>query len=168
MSPPIPVPPLLKGISTNPVESVPLGSMSVGDIQKLLDKRLVSLNSEWKDMGYKKHVPGVLTLHKRNHARWLSIVKKIHQWIYSWMKPGYVEDEFEYQISKILLMQFISSAPVLVAAEGKLFIILRILKWLRGYVYTYEGLYLLYLRKRTRTFYTAHSSAHEVRFISYF
>ena len=38
MSPPIPVPPLLKGISTN-LESAPLGSMSVGDIQKLLDER---------------------------------------------------------------------------------------------------------------------------------
>ena len=120
------------------------------------------------NMGYKKHVPGVMTLHKRNHACWLGIVRKIHQWIYSWMKPGYVEDQFEYQISKILLMQFISSAPVLVAAEGKLFLIIRILKWLRGYVFAYEELYLLYLRKRTRTFYTAHSSAHEVRFISYF
>ena len=113
-------------------------------------------------MGYKKHVPGVNTLAERNRSRWVSGSRKIHQWIYSWMKPGYVEDECEYQISKNLLMQFVSSAPVLIAVEGTLFIVLRILKWLRSYVYVYEGLYLFYLRKRVRTFYTAHSSAHEV------
>ena len=82
--------------------------------------------------------------------------------VYSWMKPRYVEAEYEYLISKMLLMQFISSGPVLMAAEGKLFIIVRILKWLRGYVYAHESLYLYYLRKTTRIFFTAHSSAHEV------
>ena len=81
------------------------------------------------------------------------------------MKPGYVGDEFEYQISRIVLMQFICSTPVLAAAEGKLFIVLRILKFLRGYVYAHEGLYLYYLRKRLRTFFTSHSSAHEVSFV---
>ena len=64
-------------------------------------------------MGWKKHVPGATTLLKRSQDKWLMIVRKIHKWIYSWMKPGYVEDMFEYQISKKLLMQFISSAPVL-------------------------------------------------------
>ena len=115
-------------------------------------------------MSWKKHVPGATTLLKRSQDKWLMVVRKIHKWIYSWMKPGYVEDMFEYQISKILLMQFISSAPVLAAAEGKLFIILRILRFLRGYVYPHESLYLYFLRKRIRTFFTAHSSPHEVCF----
>ena len=38
----------MEGICGNPVDTVPLASMSVGDIQKLLDERLVSLTSEWK------------------------------------------------------------------------------------------------------------------------
>ena len=113
-------------------------------------------------MGYKKHVPSANTLWPRNQGTWLCVVREIHPWIYSWMKPGYVEDEDEYHISKILLMQFVSSAPVLIAAEGKLFLIIRILKWLRGYVFVHQDLYLYYPRKKQLTFFTAHSSAHEV------
>ena len=41
-------------------------------------------------MGWKKHVPGATTLLKHSQDKWLMIVRKIHKWIYSWMKPGYV------------------------------------------------------------------------------
>jgi len=88
--------------------------------------------------------------------------KKIHQWIYSWMKPGYVEDEMEYKISKFLLMQFICSAAVLIAAEGQTHMIVKILRFLRGYVFDKEHTYLYYLRKLILTMFTGHSSAHEV------
>ena len=113
-------------------------------------------------MGYLKHVPGIKSVKKHNQARWSSVVKKIHQWIYSWMKPGYVEDEMEYKISKFLLMQFICSAPVLIAAEGQTHMIVKILRFLRGYVFDKEHTYLYYLRKFILTMFTGHSSAHEV------
>ena len=113
-------------------------------------------------MGYLKHVPGINAVKKKNQARWSSVVKKIHQWIYSWMKPGYVEDEMEYKISKFLLMQFICSAPVLIAAEGQTYMIVKILRFLRGYVFDKEHTYLYYLRKLILTMFTGHSSSHEV------
>ena len=84
------------------------------------------------------------------------------------MKPGYAEDEEECIISKCLLLQFVCSACVLIAAKGNLFMITKILRFLRGYVfvyedlYVYEDVYLYYLRKKHRTMWSAHSSAHEV------
>ena len=113
-------------------------------------------------MGYLKHVPGINAVKAKNQARWSSVVKKIHQWIYSWMKPGYVEDEMEYKISKFLLMQFICSAPVLIAAEGQTYLIVKILRFLRGYVFDKEHTYLYFLRKLILTMFTGHSSSHEV------
>ena len=113
-------------------------------------------------MGYLKHVPGINAVKKKSQARWSSVVRKIHQWVYSWMKPGYVEDEMEYKISKVLLMQFICSAPVLIAAEGQTYLIVKILRFLRGYVFDKEHTYLYFLRKLILTMFTGHSSSHEV------
>ena len=113
-------------------------------------------------MGYLKHVPGINSVKKKNQARWTSVVKKIHQWVYSWMKPGYVDDEKEYKISKFLLLQFICSAPVLIAAEGQTYMIVKILRFLRGYVFDKEHTYLYFRRKLILTMFTGHSSGHEV------
>ena len=43
------------------------------------------------NMGWKKHVPpaGISTT---NMKKWSVVVSKIQTWIYSWMRPGYVED----------------------------------------------------------------------------
>jgi len=78
------------------------------------------------------------------------------------MRPGYAVDAEEYNISKFILLQFICSAPVLAAAEGKAFMIVRIMKFLRCYVFVYEGLFLHHLRMRVPTFFVAQSSQHEV------
>ena len=99
-------------------------------------------------MGWTAHVPPTSTLTKSYHDRWGLVVGKIQGWIYSWMNPNMVENEMEYKISKFILMQFICSAPVLAAAEGHTFIILRILRFVRQYVWIYEGQYLWYLRKK--------------------
>ena len=48
------------------------------------------------------------------------------------------------------------------AAEGKVFIIVAIMKFLRGHVFVYESLYLHYLRMNVPTFFVATSSPHEV------
>ena len=110
-----------------------------------------------------KYVPGKTTLTTRNHELYDNMKSKIQKWVYSWMKPSYVEDEEEYKISKFLLIQFISSSAVLRACEGKLGLVMAMLKWLRGYVLVWESLFLFYLRKNCRNFLTAHSSPHEVR-----
>ncbi len=99
-------------------------------------------------MGWKKNVPSVNVVSTKKSKKWTCVVKKIHRWIYSWMKPGYVEDEDEYNISKYLLEQFICSAAVLDAADGHQFMIVRILKFLRCHLYPWETLYLHYFRKK--------------------
>jgi hypothetical protein len=79
-------------------------------------------------MGWKKNVPSchnVLTQSKM--SKWLSVVRQIHNWIYSWMRPGTVKDDDEYTISKFLLAKFKSSEPVLTAADGGVYLIARIL-----------------------------------------
>jgi hypothetical protein len=58
------------------------------------------------------------------------------------MNSGNVEGDDEYTISKFLLEKFISSKPVFTAADGDVYLIARILKFLRCYVYTWETLYL--------------------------
>ena len=116
-------------------------------------------------MGWTAHVPPMSTLTKSYRSRWRLVIKKIHGWMYSWMNPNMVENEMEYKISKFILMQFICSGPVLAAAEGHTFIILRILRFVRHYVWIYEGQYVWYLRKDIRSMFTAHSSAHKVSLV---
>jgi len=115
----------------------------------------------WK--GKSSKIPGIKSISKRNKTKWESVVRKIHQWMYSWMRPGYVEDEEEYIISKFLLLKFISSSSVLEACDGNIYTPIAILRFVHGYVFVHEKLYLHYLRKKIRHFNTSHASAHEVR-----
>ncbi len=87
---------------------------------------------------WEKYVPGKRTLSKNNQPRYDAIQSKVQQWIYSWMQPSYVEDEDEYKISKFLLLQFISSASLLSALDGNMFMDIAMMKWLRGYVLVWE------------------------------
>ena len=114
------------------------------------------------NIGWKKHVPnctGVLT--PVQLRKWSNIVHNIHRWIYSWMNPGYVEDEEEYEISKFLLEKYVCSHAVRDVVGDYTIVIERIIHFLRRHVYTWETLYLHYLRSHIRHFDTAHSSAHE-------
>lgn len=81
--------------------------------------------------------------------------------MYSWMNPGNVEDNDEYQVPKCHLEKFICSEAVLEVVDGNSIIIVKILKFLRLHVYTWETLYLHYARKNVRHFDTSHSSPHE-------
>ncbi len=63
------------------------------------------------------------------------------------MQPGYVEIEDEYKILKFLLLQFISSASVLSAFDGHLFMVIKMMKSLRGYVLVWDSLFLFHLQK---------------------
>ena len=116
--------------------------------------------------GFLLHVPGIRTISTINRPRWITVVKQIKKHIYSWMRPGYAEDETEYKISKCILLQYICSATVLSAAEGKVFMIVAILKFLRGHVFVHEQLYLHYRRRDIRCLDVAHASPHEVSLYS--
>ena len=107
-------------------------------------------------------MPGVTVVAKAHRSRWKSIFGKIKQWLYSWMRPGYVESTEEYKISKLILLQFICSAVVLEAVEGKVYIVTAILRFLQGHVFVHESLYLHYLRAKIRHFDVSHGSQHEV------
>ena len=85
------------------------------------------------NMGRKKHVPPI-GISNLNLKKW-TVVVNMHSWIYSWMRPGHVEDEEEYNISKHLLEIFVCSLPVLGIVEGNVLMIQSILKFLHGNVY---------------------------------
>ena len=112
-----------------------------------------------------RHVPGLNSIVPSCQSKWKSAVIKIKQLLYSWMKPGYVESEDEFIISKTLLIQFVCSAAVLSAAGGNVNMILRMLRFLQGHVFVYDSLYLHYLRRHVRHFDVAHASAHEVSWL---
>ena len=78
------------------------------------------------------------------------------------MRPGYVESDEEYKISKVLLLQFICSAAVLQAADSRMHIVICILRFLQSHVFIYEDLYLHFKHKHVRHFDVAHGSQHEV------
>ena len=92
---------------------------------------------------------------------WRSALRKLLQWVYSWMKPGYVEDEDELKISKFLLLQFVCSAAFLRAASGQAELVMRTLRFLQCHVFVHEHLDLHYLRCTVRHFDQSHSSPHE-------
>jgi hypothetical protein len=96
-----------------------------------------------------------------NLQKWTRVVRKIQKWIYSWMTPGYVEDEDEYYISKQLLEKFVCSIPVSGIIDGNTVIVCSVLKFLKCHVYTWETLFQYFKCKHIRHFDTAHSSAHE-------
>jgi hypothetical protein len=66
------------------------------------------------NMGWKHTIPNCVNLlHPSQLKAWSCIVRLIQSWVYSWMTPGNVEDEDEYEISKHLLEWFICSQAVL-------------------------------------------------------
>jgi hypothetical protein len=93
------------------------------------------------NMGWKKNLPSCHQILTPNQLKKWSLVKRqIQSWVYSWMNPGNVEDEDEYQVSKCLLEKFICSKAVLEVVDRHMFIIVKIQKFLRQHVYTWETL----------------------------
>ncbi len=88
-------------------------------------------------------------------------MQQVHTWLYSWMMPGNVEDDEEYEISKYLLEKFICAQTVLGVIGELRFLVYKVIKFLHGHVYTWETLYLHYLHNDVLHFDVLHSSAHE-------
>ena len=93
--------------------------------------------------------------------RWNTVRKTIFTWIYSWMRPEFVETESEYRFSKRLLHKFIHSKTVLEAVNGDASRVHHIESWLRSYIYIHEKDYLFYKRRYVRHFDISHNSIHE-------
>ena len=88
---------------------------------------------------------------------------KIQQWVYSWMRPGYVEDKDEYKISKNRLLQFVCLAPVFRAADNSMTIILSMIRFLQGHIFVHRDVYLHFPCRSVRHFDCSHGSLHEVK-----
>ncbi len=115
-------------------------------------------------MGWRTNVPTCVNLLSPQKLRmWLFIVQQVHKWLYSWMTPGNVEEEEEYELLKDLLEKFIfiCSQTVLDVVGEHWFLVYKAIKFLRGHVYTWETLYLHYMWNDVMHFDVSHSSAHE-------
>jgi hypothetical protein len=106
-------------------------------------------------------VPSLCIVGEKND-KWQKVVRKIKNWMYSWMRPGFVESDMEYKISKHLLLCFVKSPSVLMASDNNSNIIERILKFIIDHVLVHDMQYLHYRRSHARNFDAAHTSAHEV------
>ena len=126
-----------------------------------LTTAITSVYSSVENM--KKYVTGMSAMTTQCQSLWKGAVLKIKQWIYSWMRPGYVESDDEYKISKYLLLQFVCSATVLRAASGQIPVVVALLRFIQGHVFVHEHLYLHYTRQFLRHFDVSHASPHEVR-----
>jgi hypothetical protein len=114
-------------------------------------------------MGSNRHIPNARTLRKSCQAKFLREVRKIHNWLYSFMRPGFCQSKQEYELSKYLLLQYVTSEHFLRVVGGinYEFMIRALVKWLRSYVYPNEDLYLAYKRKNIMHMDISHSSAQE-------
>ena len=111
-----------------------------------------------------RHVPGPNAVSLSCQPLWKASISKIRQWIFSWMRPGYVETDDEYKISKLILLQFVCSAAVLRAADGHVHLVVSMLRFLQIYIFVHEEQYLHYKRSIVRHFDISHGSQHEVRY----
>ena len=106
-------------------------------------------------------MPSLCIVGEKND-KWQKVVRKIKNWMYSWMRPGFVESDMEYKISKHLLLCFVKSQSVRVASDNNHILIERIIKFVVAHVLVHEMQYLHYRRRHIRHFDAAHASAHEV------
>ena len=59
---------------------------------------------KWKAVGLMN--PKLFKIEKENYD---ILQHRIHTWMYSWMRPGYCEDEDEFEVSKYMLYAFLRS-----------------------------------------------------------
>ena len=119
------------------------------------------------NQGWRVHVPSLCFVGEKND-NWQNIVKKIKNWMYSWMMPGFVETDMEYKISKHLLLCFVKSQSVLMASDKNSNMIGRIEKFVIAHVLVHEMKYLHYRRSHISHFDAAHASAYEVSLLLLF
>jgi hypothetical protein len=114
------------------------------------------------DRGWRRNGPTTNIFpgtHKKRQVN--DLFKVVRRWIYSWMSPGYCENEDEFRVSARLLNEYIDSAMFRESVEGRQDVITHLKQFLRQNVLVHQELFLHYLKRTTRCFDIAHNSAHE-------
>lgn len=110
--------------------------------------------------GWNRHV-GTTNWDTSRNPAWMSFVRQIHSWMYSWTRPGYCHTQEEYNISKHLLIACLTSKHALMMAGKRKDLIARAIAFIKGYVFPNEDLYLFYPRSKVFNLCVATTSAHE-------
>ena len=94
--------------------------------------------------GWNKYVEGPKSFGSSMQRQYERLKKVTFQWIYSFMKPGYCETEYEYKVSKYLFINFLGN-PDLFEGLGTL-LITNILSWFKRHVEVHEQNFCYYLQ----------------------
>jgi hypothetical protein len=113
------------------------------------------------EQGWKAHGPGKTAVKEKKRDAYNLFKKRVKDWCYSWMKPGGVESEEEYSVSKELLFAYLASPEALGACDGQTYVIEQVSEFVRNYVIVYDRVFLFYKKKYLRYFNVKTSSAHE-------
>jgi hypothetical protein len=113
------------------------------------------------EQGWKSHGPGKTAVKEKKRDAYNLFKKRVKEWCYSWMKPGGVESEEEYSVSKQLLFAYLASSEGLEACDGQTYVIEQVSEFVRNYVIVYDRVFLFFKKKYLRYFDVKTSSAHE-------
>ena len=98
--------------------------------------------------GWKKHCSNAI--HKKmtpsEKRKYHKSIRLVKEWLYSWMRPGYCVDRFEYQVSKYLLYEYLCSATEVLGEIN----VQRIHNFIMEHVEPHEAHYCFFLRKAVR------------------
>lgn len=109
--------------------------------------------------GFKKNMRSRGTFPESKQGLYDMFVKTLLSWLYSFTRPGYIEDVDEFKISKKLLLRWIKSSKVTQLLGKETSVALR--EWLVNNIFAYEDYFSLFRRMHLQTFYQATTSPHE-------
>jgi hypothetical protein len=113
------------------------------------------------EQGWKSHGPGKTAVKEKKRDTYNLFKRRVKEWCYSWMRPGGVESEEEYSVSKELLFAYLGSSEVLQACDGQTYVVEQVSEFVRNYVIVYDRVFLFFKKKYLRYFDVKTSSAHE-------
>ena len=80
---------------------------------------------------------------------WNGFKRRMLAWMFSWARPGYCETKEEYEISKRLLLECLTSKHALAMAGGDEYLIASVVTFVKKFVFTNESVYLHCCRSDT-------------------
>ena len=110
--------------------------------------------------GWKKYQPSIMSISPQQRSRYDRFSRILTNWLFSFSRPGYCENETEYTISKQLLYAFVRSTQartILTTSQN----VRTVQEWLRNHVLIKDNQFLYFQRKHLRYYYQATTSPHE-------
>ena len=111
--------------------------------------------------GWKRRIPGCHCVPSNLREEFKVIESRIKSWLYSFTKPGYVEDEMEYELSKKLLFSYLRSSTVARVFDSNDNLIRTVLDFVTNYVLVYTDNIAYFKRKAHRHYDVSSNNAHE-------